>query len=91
MGFVESLGMNLLCSQTAGYSEAGNRNDEKRDNSARNNACGPQFRACDGCKSKEDGKSPDEDEHCANWPVRHNMLMLEVEKESGVSVQTHRC
>ena len=81
----------MLRLQTAVDLDADNRNDEKRDGNAGNNAYIPQFRACDGCKSKEDGKSPDEGEHCANSPGRHNLLILEVEKQGGVSVQTYRC
>ena len=82
------LGLNLLRSPYILY--VGNKNDEKRDNSARNDAYIPQLKACDGRKSKEDGKSPDEGEHCANSPGRHNLLILEVEKQGGVSVQAYR-
>ena len=91
LGFVGNLGLNVLCSQTAVDLDAGNRNADKRDNSARNDAYIPQLKACDGCKNKEDGKSPDEGEHCANSPGRHNLLILEVKKQGGVSVQTYRC
>ena len=72
----------MLSSQPAVDLDAGNRNDEKRDNSARNDAYIPQLKACDGRKSKEDGKSPDEGEQCANSPGRHNLLILEVKKQA---------
>ena len=82
---------NLLSSQTAVDLDADNRNDKKSDGNAASSDCIPQFIVPEGHKGYEQAKRPDEGEHCTNSPGRHNLFILDVEEQSGVSVQADRC
>ena len=89
---VGSLGLDLLSSQTTAVDlDTGDKSDQKSNCTDTNKACMPQFMVPEGWKGKEQCKCPDEGEHSTNSPGRHNLLILEVEKKSGVSVQADRC
>ena len=80
----------MLSSQTAVDLYAGGRNDDKiHGNDSDQLLHAKQFTPQDsrGC---EQGKCPDEGEHCTNSPGRHNLLILKVEEQSDVSVQADR-
>ena len=88
---VGSLGLNLLSSQTAVDLDEGSRNDEKSYSTTTYTDCIPQFIVQEGHKGQRQAKRPDEGQYCTNSPGRHNLLILDVEEQSGVSVQAYCC
>ena len=87
----ENSWLSALSSQTAVDFYAQNGNDQKDESSGSGHCRTTQFTVQQRREGQEQRKNPDEGEHCTNSPGRHNLLILEVEKKSGVSVQADRC
>ena len=75
---IGSLGLTTLrSSQKAVDPDAGDRNDEKRDDTTASTDCIPRCIVPEGIRAK----SPDEGEPCTNSPGRYNLFILDVEEQ----------